>query len=185
MTFNAYIFQSFFSLTLLSFFWIMYSTAYNMFFKDRQDEINQMKLRYTHTTVNAARVVSNMWKKLKPHIKAEYHKRAMQDKFRYYNEKAAYNRAVAQQVAAARHARVMSNNHALPEHQVPAYPAMTNRQAPFMQSASTLQSRESSCTGSSYDGEEAYVPPYSKSSMARLASRLDAQSIDFLIKALQ
>ena len=30
-----------------------------------------------------------------------------------------------------------------------------------------------------------YVPPYSKESIAILANRLDAQSIDFLIKALK
>ena len=135
-----------------------------------------MKLRYTHTTVNAARVVSLWWKKLKPSIKAEYHKRAMEDKFRYYNEKAEYNRRVKEQEAQNKACK----DEEFKVVQVVEYSTGTEKQSYSIEPGSKPEG-----STAAQEPTEVYVPPYSYCSIAVLASQLDAASIDFLIRALK
>ena len=117
-------------------------TAYNLFFRDQQEKINEMKALFRNKSVNAAAIVSVCWKELRPDKKAYYCILASEDKLRYYREKDEYQTALAAEVG--------------------TYSAPDNDQRGID-----------------------VVPPYSRQSIALLASRLDGESIDFLIKALK
>ena len=62
-------------------------TAYNLFFRDNQEKITQMRHHYKKKTLNAAKIVSIWWNEVDPSIKVQYHEIAMEDKYRYCNEK--------------------------------------------------------------------------------------------------
>lgn len=133
-------------------------TAYNLFFQDEQKKLKSLKAtKSAKLTENSARLVSHGWESLSPATKSYYFQLAAEEKFRYYNEKSEYDRQM-ELVEAARSSV---------QHQ----PAVD-------------------------DPEEWKVHPhvhddclspesYSHASIALLASKLDADSIDFLIKALK
>lgn len=143
-------------------------------------------------SVNAAAIVSMCWRALSPEEKALYHKMAADDKFRYYKEKGEYERGLKRtKVEAKEHNSLNATwDGKGPGLSGPLRPCKSSSLFAHRESGSAkcslvamLQEQRSS------RGEEQrraiVVPPYSGESIAHLASKLDASSIDFLIKALK
>lgn len=159
-------------------------TAYNLFFRDQQEKINELKVLYNNKSVNSAAIVSECWKSLTPSRKAYYHKLACDDKIRYYNQKNDYNRSAEDAQAVLPEER--AGNQAVALESVQIRPRV-EEQASYESEA--VRPIEASAVGTA--GNQIYetplydVPSYSSESIARLASQLDADSIEFLIKAFK
>ena len=155
-------------------------TAYNLFFKDQQEKINQMKLLYKNKSVNAAAIVSVCWKELSPSVKAKYHEMAADDKFRYYEEKSNYEKYM-ESIKAEAMSQQSGTDHGK------GTKATSRDLCDDVQSDDEVrlsQETDDSCQRRNQSTQVSYSP-YSCQSIARLASQLDKASIDFLIKALK
>ena len=163
-------------------------TAYNLFFRDQQEQINQMKLLNTRRSVNAAAIVSDRWKELKPSIKARYHQMAADDKFRYYKEKREYSEY---QERMAREAEVnepipLNRGASLSTLELPIVPRDYREYSTGVPITTgfTHEDMGATCMPTEHDGDM-YAHLCSRESIARLASQLDDESIDFLIRVFR
>eukprot|EP00977_Amphora_coffeiformis_P022873 scaffold11693_cov154-Amphora_coffeaeformis.AAC.1 len=143
-------------------------TAYNLFFRDQQEKIAIMKQR-DPTSANSAAAVSEYWKELTPNEKAIYFQMAADDKFRYYKEKSQYSQAMTDHIEMEMH-----NNNS---------EEMKRKANANFDSKESNTGVPSSTTGNREASDD--VPFYSRESIAFLASKLDAKSIDFLIRAFK
>jgi len=156
-------------------------TAYNLFFRDQQEKISIMK-QHDPTSSNSAAAVSVSWKELPPNEKAKYFQMAADDKFRYYNEKTEYiNNSMKNSVDGEKYGstrgKAMEPSANLKCEETNPTPYHPDEQSSSRKDAAhghdTLLLRD--------DG----VPFYSRESIALLASKLDAKSIDFIIKVFK
>uniref|UniRef100_A0A7S3P9I0 HMG box domain-containing protein n=1 Tax=Amphora coffeiformis TaxID=265554 RepID=A0A7S3P9I0_9STRA len=165
-------------------------TAYNLFFRDQQDKINQMKSLFQNKSVNAAKIVASCWKDLDPTQKAHYCQLAWDDKLRYYNEKMAYQQAMEEADQAAT-TTTLDRSHRLHEGEEESSTTCMSMEDLSSSSSSLTTTGRADPTnqgptiGTSAPRDDHEVPPYSRASMALLASHLDAKSIRFLIQALK
>ena len=150
-----------------------------------------MKCLYGTKSVNAAAIVSFCWKELSPEEKARYHKMAADDKFRYYEEKGEYERRLKRTKVEAKQRSLLN---ATWDGQGPKPPESLRscKSSSFeLRSSGSAKRRLVAMLQKqrSHVEEEQrqaiVVPPYSRESIAHLASKLDTSSIDFLIKALK
>lgn len=145
-------------------------TAYNLFFRHKQEKINHARQHSPKSSKTAA-AISVYWKNLPYDQKVVYFQRATEDKFRYYKEKHEYGKYIkrleekkqAEAEKAGVAAEATGHDNGQVQAQVRVIRDGTNP---------TLQ-------------VEVDVPPFSHEAIALLASKLDQQSIDFLIKALK
>ena len=157
-------------------------TAYNLFFRDQQEKINQMKIVYRNKSVNAAAIVSMRWRKLTPAEKSHYHKMAADDKLRYYNEKTAYHKYVEALESGHRLGPSNDEEGILVTHEDETMTSnfhcktLGDCNNHFTPQKSPIADRQY---------HPIFVPPFSRESIEVLACQLDAKSIDFLIKALK
>lgn len=149
-----------------------------------------MKKLYGTKSVNAAAIVSMCWRELSPQEKSSYHKMAADDKFRYYQEKSDYENHLKciETAMAEKHftnanisTGLMGRASTRASPSLPCHPRAK---------ASLSEPCEISILPSPRlvvleQEKEIYVPPYSRRSIALLASRLDDASINFLIKVLK
>ena len=147
-----------------------------------------MKQLYGTKSVNAAAIVSVCWKELPPHEKARYHKMAADDKFRYYNEKGEYEKTLKRIKAEMKEPNCMNSTMTTrfayvesPQETAASCPSPPLPQAEPRSHVECVPMPP--CVDE--QGKEIDLPPYSSQSIAFLASKLDASSIDFLIKALK
>ena len=137
-------------------------TAYNLFFQDEQKKINSTKEKKpVGLAENTAKLVSLGWETISPERKAYYFQLANEEKFRYYNEKSECNDKVE---------LIDSNGKG-----ISSVDTEGNDVVPLEWKVHDGQAHDDSIAGSSY----------SHASIALLASKLDAESIEFLIKALK
>ena len=130
-----------------------------------------MKAQHGKKSVDTITVVSSWWKRLTPSELAFYHERAANDKLRYYNEKAAYA-AYLERVEEA-----MANKY-------PSSSGNYKHESWAPKPKAGMQCRFKCTTTRNEEGIKD-VPPCTAESIARLASQLDPQSIDFLIRAFK
>lgn len=112
-------------------------------------------------SVNAAAIVSACWKNLPPKEKANYHRMAADDKFRYYREKREYENFMAEKKEEEAQQNAQHGN---------------DTAAPFDTTPFPYPAKDP-CT--------ADVPPFCQQSIASLVMHLDQSSIAFLIRALR
>ena len=118
--------------------------------------------RGTSKSSNAARAISDSWKNLSSNERAIYFQKAVEDKFRYYREKEAYEEYTDR---LKRESKTQDDANLIPEDwRLPKAAGRAGRKG---------------------DREDEPRPLYSSQAIALLASKLDQQSIDFLIKALK
>lgn len=132
-------------------------TAYNIFFRDEQKRMKSMKKDGNGATDNTAKLVSMKWEALPPSKKTLYFQLAVDDKLRYYKEKEEYDMYIE---------KVNKDK------DESAYPVPEQ----FQNEIDELAPENWQIPGFVYDEDQ---------SMAILASKLDVDSIDFLIKALK
>lgn len=145
-------------------------TAYNLFFRDCQEKINAIRL-YNPNASRSASDISQVWQELPAIKRAVYVRLATEDKFRYYQEKEAYEEYIeclkqrVQEEDEAEIVRDMRVSDSMPEDwRVPEAIDVSHDRAAY---------------------EEDLDPTYSSQAIALLASKLDQQSIDFLVKVLK
>ena len=143
-------------------------TAYNIFFQAEQRKIKNMKKTGKgRVAENTAKLVSISWEALPSSKKTEYFQLAAEDKFRYYHEKDEYARYIDQ-------INMESNND--DQSNYPDCGEIQLHDEDAMPENWRIQDNVNNYSS---------VGPYSHESIALLASKLDAESIDFLIKALK
>lgn len=148
-------------------------TAFNYFFKEQQAKLNVTK-QANPNAANSAAAISCYWKNLKPSQKIVYFQMAAQDKFRYYKEKKEYEAYKKGVMAEAPRQDILRQQQTVS--------GMVVNFTPQAQIESVqLPLREISFTA---EDSMMPLPPCSHDEIALLASQLDNESIDILIKAL-
>ena len=139
--------------------------------------------------LNVAAMISSSWKKATPSVRVYYYELAAQDKFRYYNEKNEYrlylSRARSQE---------SQDEPPSPVPQTLATKVSKGKTLSSIKNVPSVVSFEQQQEPAPYENDQQYYiepeevgSPYycSKRAIADLASRLDAESIDFLIRAFK
>lgn len=147
-------------------------TAYNLFFRHQQENINDARQRNPKASKTAT-AVSACWKNLPHNKKAVYFQMATEDKFRYYKEKHEY---------ATHTMRLKEEMRVGAERAEFAAGAMGHGDRGHVPAQVHVIRDDKNSTA--IPGE-VDVPPFPHEAIALLASQLDQQSIDFLIKALK
>ena len=129
-------------------------------------------------SANSAAAVSVYWKELNAREKAIYFQMATDDKFRYYKEKNEYDNAMQSLIERD------SNPEEMERKPTGNFNLAESDAASVHQATGSADNRKAQ-GGSSLPRDDDDVPIYSRESMALLASKLDAKSIAFLIKALK
>ena len=165
-------------------------TAYNLFFKDQLKKLNVGKGDGQLSSKAAPTLVSRKWAMAPTSEKCRYYQLAAHDKFRYCNEKIEYNSFMERLRTETRQIREMHATH-IPE---AASHDEDNKHSESSEDASETQAQVQSY-GSlhprptvpfiSLQEAQDTTRPYSRESIAFLASKLDDRSIDFLIRALK
>ena len=143
-------------------------TAYNLFFRDQQERINAIR-QHNPKASNTAAAVSVYWKNLPASQKAVYFQMATEDKFRYYKQKEEYEQYLER-------LKEKIQAEAMVAEVAPEAVAPEDWRVPEV-----IVIRDDDISVEA----EVDVPPYSSQAIALLASKLDQQSINFLIKALK
>ena len=174
-------------------------TAYNMFFKDAQMKLNVTRTQFNKSS-NTAATISERWKELLPSERAMYFQKAAEDKFRYYSEKRDYDdymesiKGQDKSPKPVKAERKSSKGTTTKRAKGASSPC---ENTPITMQPLTFESGSSSfyppvpAAGDvvivpvKHVPQEDDLPYYTKASIALLASKLDTQSIDFLINALK
>lgn len=186
-------------------------TAYNIYFRDQQDKMKKSKTCANLKSANIAKTIAASWKNVTPSVRVHYDQLAVEDKYRYYAEKVEYQNPVACTRKSARKEEMQKQQR---QEQLintpPAVPSTVEYTKDTKVYISTLQSEqfdedqhqqvyfESNMTLSgdvelcsneqaqrSRHSSRPTSPAYSHQAIADLASKLDDESIDFLIRALK
>lgn len=173
-------------------------TAYNLFFRDSQEQITAMNLPPSQKKkINVAKMISDSWKKATPSVRVYYHELAAKDKFRYYNEKneyGIYQNHLRKQASKKESSTppspttcpdlVIPPSFTAPQHGHVACPqlSITTAVVPIPHAG---QLQRNCMPTTVYDPEFVEGPYCSKRAIADLASQLDDASIDFLIRVFK
>eukprot|EP00977_Amphora_coffeiformis_P027921 scaffold34664_cov240-Amphora_coffeaeformis.AAC.1 len=155
-------------------------TAYNLFFKDQLKTLNIGKGVGQISSKVAPAVVSQKWASAAPSEKCRYYQLAADDKFRYCNEKIEYNSYMERVRTDALQRRDMQTVGI----DTPAMSSDDESNISLPDDTSGTQKVHPLLLAPVEDVQDT-TRPYSRESIAFLASKLDAQSIDFLIRALK
>lgn len=153
-------------------------TAYALFFKDQQERIKKLNLKSLsdqgyHTTTNNDKsnipaIVAGIWKSMDATEKIPYHQKALDVKFRFYNER-------GQQQEHERDTQQQQNQS--------SETISTSGNGSSASTSSLRSQHENHWLQPPKQQQEQVDALSSKGLIADLASKLDDSSIDFLIKA--
>lgn len=181
-------------------------TAYNIYFRDQQEKLRNSREYYKMKSASIASMIAKTWKHVTPSVRVHYDQLAVQDKYRYYREKVEYQnylagckKAAKDKAEASKQARCISveqNDTTTSSASKNGEPHLGNEmvQSNYTLDAETMKTsnepRHPPVQGAhehpeSLTNGDTYVPMYSDEAIADLALRLDADSIDFLIRALK
>lgn len=163
-------------------------TAYNLYFKDEVKKLNIGKRPGQVSSKAAPAVVSARWVILSPAEKSRYFQLAADDKFRYRNESIEYKSYLERAKDDVQQRRDIESKTVLAPS--PHWDACTvsTDSGECQVEVNECASQEGTLDPIPVDYLEVYnwkQPYYSRESIAMLASKLDAASIDFLIKTLK
>lgn len=156
-------------------------TAYNIFFKMQQEKLNAAR-RNGERVDNTAAAISIHWKKLPPNKRSFYFQLAAEDKFRYYQEKNAYENFLMLQRKKSE--KVKSEE----ENALETFEGATSEDAETADAVNNMVPEDWRLPEYTFASEAANqdsIPTYSRHAIALLASKLDQASIDFIIKVLK
>ena len=150
-------------------------TAYNIFFKMQQEKLNTAR-RNGERVVTTAAAISDHWKSLTASQRTLYFQLAIEDKFRYYKAKNDYEKFLDRQRKERQAGgQMIGKTLDLP----------TPEEIHTADESTNMVPDEQRLPEDTTQDTEDTVPPYSRQSIALLASKLDEASIDFIIKALK
>ena len=156
-------------------------TAYNIFFKMQQEKLNAAR-RNGERVDNTAAAISVHWKNLPPNKRSFYFQLAAEDKFRYYQEKNAYENFLMKQRKESE--KVQSEE----ENSLEPFESATSEEAKAADAVNNMVPEDWRLPEYTFASEAANqdsVPTYSRHAIALLASKLDQASVDFIIKVLK
>lgn len=162
-------------------------TAYNFFFKETQENLKVAK------SCNKVAKIAKLWNALLPSERTKYFHEAAEDKLRYYSEKSRYDDYLKriESQDPARYKTITAKgkrSKGIKQPPVsietdPVYPIRSGQEPATLLAGDLDRSQIMTVPGSHLSpGNDPYCSP---ESIALLASKLDATSINFLIRAFK